>query len=212
MHENLVLLSDFDGTVVNIDTGVYVLSKFANGDWQELDRRLERGELSFEENIRKQYGMINHPKEEILRTVETAATIRPGFRAVLDRCKERRIEFKILSGGLDFCIEHILRKNNLEVDLVAPKSTFGSDGIKVEFPKVSDPTSFSFKDDTVRLYQRQGFNVAFVGDGYADYFALKAANLRFAIKDSVSARLCKARNVTYKEIVDFEPVLDLISS
>jgi 2-hydroxy-3-keto-5-methylthiopentenyl-1-phosphate phosphatase len=211
MHEKIVLLSDFDGTVTDIDTGAYVLSKFANGDWQELDNRLTRGEITFEECLREQFGMINHPKNEILKMVETAVAVRRYFGDVVNCCKEKSIGLKLVSGGLDFCIKHILERNNLNVDLIAPKTTFDASGIKLEFPSITDTTSFSFKDDTVRRYQREGYNVVYVGDGYADYYAIKEANLRFAMKDSVSARLCHTNNVTFHEIIDFEPVLRLVS-
>jgi len=210
MHEKIVLLSDFDGTVTDIDTGIYVLSKFANGDWRELDNRLTHGEITFEECLREQYGMINHPKNEILKMVETAVAVRRYFGDVVNCCKEKGIELKLVSGGLDFCIKHILERNNLDVDFIAPKTTFGVSGITLEFPSITDTTSFNFKDDTVRRYQREGYNVVYVGDGYGDYYAIKEANLRFAMKDSISARLCHANNVTFHEITDFEPVLQIV--
>lgn len=210
MQGKIVLLSDFDGTVTDIDTGAYVLSKFANGDWQELDNRLTHGEINFEDCLRKQFGMVNHPKSEILKKVETAVAVRRYFGDVVTCCKEKGIELKLVSAGLDFCIRHILGRNNLDVDLIAPKATFGVNGIKLEFPSITNSASFNFKDDTVRRYQREGYDVVFVGDGYGDYYAIKEANLRFAMKDSVSARLCHANNVTFHEIVDFEPVLQLV--
>jgi len=211
MHEKIVLLSDFDGTVTDIDTGAYVLSKFANGDWQRLDRRLTLGEISFEECLREQFGMINHPKDEILRVVDTAVAVRRYFGEVVACCEEKGIELKLVSGGLDFCIKHILERNNLDVDFIAPKTTFGVNGITLEFPSLTEAASFNFKDDTVRRYQREGYNVVYVGDGYGDYDAIKQANSRFVVKDSVSARLCHANNVEFQEITDFEPVLQFVS-
>lgn len=211
MREKLVLLSDFDGTVVDIDTGAYVLDEFANRSWRDVEEQFTRGEITFEESLKREFEMINSPMDEILKSVEKAATVRDHFDDVVKCCREKDIEFKLVSGGLDFCIKHILEKNHLDVDVIAPKTTFTADGLKLEFPKLSDVTCFSFKDDTVRRYQRLGFNVAYVGDGYADYYAIKEADLRFAMNDSVSARLCQTNKIAFTEIVDFEPVLKILN-
>lgn len=211
MREKLVLLSDFDGTVVDIDTGAYVLDEFANRSWRDVEEQFTRGEITFEESLKREFEMINSPMDEILKSVEKAATVRDHFDDVVKCCREKDIEFKLVSGGLDFCIKHILEKNHLDVDVIAPKTTFTADGLKLEFPKLSDVTCFSFKDDTVRRYQRLGFNVAYVGDGYADYYAIKEADLRFAMNDSVSARLCQTNKISFTEIVDFEPVLKILN-
>ncbi|MGD0423720.1 MAG: HAD-IB family phosphatase [Candidatus Bathyarchaeia archaeon] len=211
MPERIVVLSDFDGTVVEIDTGAFVLTEFANGDWQRLERQFESGEISFEQCLRSQFGMITHPKEEILKKVETVS-IRPYFVDVVNYCHDNGIGFKLVSGGLDFCIKRILERNKLKVDVICPKTTFTCDGLKLEFPKLSDVNSLSFKDDTVRSYRRENYSVLFVGDGYADYSALKEADLRFVMKDSVSAKLFHASKLEFTEVTDFEPVLNTLAN
>ena len=211
MLEKIVLLSDFDGTVIDIDSGAYVLTKFANGDWQRLEHKFRRDEISFEECLRDQFGMITQSKDEILKKVEPAVSIRPYFSQVVNYCQNEGIEFKLVSGGLDFCIKHILERNKLNVDIICPKTTYTLGGFKLEFPKVSDPTSLSFKDDTVRSYRRKNYSVLYVGDGYADYHALKEANLRFVMKGSVSAKLFHTNKLEFTEVTDFEPVLNSLA-
>jgi 2-hydroxy-3-keto-5-methylthiopentenyl-1-phosphate phosphatase len=212
MSERIVLLSDFDGTVINIDTGAYVLTEFANGDWEHLENQFRRGEISFEECLRDQFGMITQSKDEILEKVERVVSIRAYFGEVVKYCQDKGIEFKLVSGGLDFCIKHILKRNKLNVNTICPKTTFTPDGLKLEFPEVSDGTSFSFKDDTVRSYRRKNYSVLYVGDGYADYYALKEANLRFVMKGSVSAELLQTNKLEFIEITDFEPVLNSLAN
>lgn len=211
MPEKIVVLSDFDGTIVEIDTGAYLLTEFANGDWRRLEDQFESGEITFDECLRGQFGMITQTKGELLKKVDTVR-IRPYVADVVRYCRDNGIEFKIASGGLDFCIQHILERNKLEVDVICPKTTFTCDGLKLDFPELTDPTSFSFKDDIVRRYQRENCFVLFVGDGYADYYALKQADLRFVMKDSVSARLLRKSNLDFTEVADFEPVFDKLAN
>jgi 2-hydroxy-3-keto-5-methylthiopentenyl-1-phosphate phosphatase len=212
MLQKTILLSDFDGTVVNMDTGAFVLTKFAKGDWKLLEKQLESGEITFEECLRKQFAMLNTPRDRIIEAVDEAASLRPHFAQLVNRCEEYGIRFIIVSGGLDFCINHLLKKNNITMEVVAPKSNYAGTGIELQFPSVHDKSSFSFKDDLVKHYRRLGFAVIFVGDGYADYFALKEANLRFAVKGSLSAQMCRANGIACQEISDLTPVLSLVEN
>ena len=210
MRQKTVLLSDFDGTIANIDTAAFALRKFSTGDWEILEKQFESGEITFEECLRKQFAMLNAPKNRIIETVDEAASLRPHFVQLVSYCEAHSIRFIIVSGGLDFCINHLLKKNHIAVEVIAPKSNHAPGGIELQFPTVHDNSSFSFKDDLVKHYRRLGFTVIFVGDGYADYYALREADVRFAIKDSVSARLCHANGIACEEISDFKPVLSLL--
>jgi len=211
MLKPIVVLSDFDGTIIDIDTGAYVLSKFANGDWAQLENQLRLGEISFEECLRDQYEMIAGSKGQILKKIDPVVSIRPYFGDVVNYCQGNGIEFKVVSGGLDFCIKHILERDGLNVDVICPKTTFTPQGLKLEFPTVNDPMSFSFKDDMVRDYQRRDYSVMYVGDGYADYYALKEANVRFVMKGSVSAELFHLNKLEAIEVADFEPILNVLT-
>jgi len=210
MRQKTILLSDFDGTIANIDTALFALRKFSTGDWEILEKQFESGEITFEECLRKQFALLNASRDRIIEAVDEVASLRPHFAELLAYCQAHGIRFIIVSGGLDFCIEHLLRKDQIVVDVVAPKSNYASDRIELQFPTLYDKSSFSFKDDLVKHYHGLGFAVIFVGDGYADYYALKKADVRFAVKDSVSARMCHANGIACEEILDFKPVLRLL--
>jgi len=202
-----IVLSDFDGTIVNIDTGAFALERFASGDWRALNQQLIKNEITFEECLRKQFGMINVPIEEIVKTIDSAASLRPHFVNLVNYCKMKRIQLIIVSGGFDFYIRHILDKHGLKVEVFAPKCHRTVNGLSLTFPSLSDLSSFSFKDELVRQYRRQGHTVFYVGDGYADYYALKEADVRFALAGSTSARLCSRDGVSFQKISDFLPVI-----
>ena len=56
---DIIILSDFDGTIINIDSCEYILSKFVpHEEWKIYDYKYERGEIPLEEAMRKQYGLI----------------------------------------------------------------------------------------------------------------------------------------------------------
>ena len=210
MRKKMILLSDFDGTIANIDTAAFALRKFSTGDWEILEKQFESDEITFEECLRKQFAMLNAPKNKILEAVDEVALLRPHFVQLLSYCEAHGIRFIVVSGGLDFCIRHLLNKNRIAVEVISPRSKPAPEGIGLQFPTLYDISSFSFKDDLVKHYRRLGLTVVFVGDGYVDYYALKEADVRFAVKDSLSARLCHSNKIACEEISDFEPVINLL--
>jgi 2-hydroxy-3-keto-5-methylthiopentenyl-1-phosphate phosphatase len=44
----IVVMSDFDGTIVYRDTANYVLAKFAKGEWKIYDKKFAEGEMCAE--------------------------------------------------------------------------------------------------------------------------------------------------------------------
>jgi 2-hydroxy-3-keto-5-methylthiopentenyl-1-phosphate phosphatase len=206
---SMAVLSDFDGTIVDIDTGEYVLSQFAHGDWRAYDGQLERGETTLEECLTKQFAMVKETEEKLLRQVEGVASFRPGFEDLVDYCEKNGFSFVVVSGGLDFIIKHALRAKNLldRVEIVAPIANVTKRGIGFRFPKSSQVGSLNFKDDLVRAYANRGSKTVYIGDGLPDFAAIAKADVRFAIRGSRLSKLCKREGIAFQEINDFYDVL-----
>jgi len=204
-----VILSDFDGTITNIDTGEYVLSQFAHGDWRAYDERLERGEITLEECLTKQFAMVKETEGRLLERVEGVVSFRPGFEDLVDYCGTKGYPFVVVSGGLDFIIRHLLRAKNLldRVEIVAPRAEVTRLGIAFRFPRTSHVGSLNFKDDLIRTYAARGIRSVYIGDGVPDLAAITRADVRFAIRGSRLSRLCKRDGITFQEIDDFHDVL-----
>lgn len=108
-----VILSDFDGTVVTIDTAEYALKKFAEGDWKAIEDEFERGDITFEECLRRQFAMIKVSEKKLLDELRPVTILRPNFGNFVEFCEKQRIPLTIVSGGLDFYIRHFLSLEGL---------------------------------------------------------------------------------------------------
>ncbi|MHA2105675.1 MAG: hypothetical protein ACW981_19790 [Candidatus Hodarchaeales archaeon] len=53
-----IILCDFDGTIVTHDTAEFILNKFTTENWQIFDELLEKGEMTLEESMKKQFKLI----------------------------------------------------------------------------------------------------------------------------------------------------------
>ncbi|MFQ5977245.1 MAG: MtnX-like HAD-IB family phosphatase [Candidatus Heimdallarchaeota archaeon] len=207
---NLAVLCDFDGTVVNIDTAEFILENFTNENWQQFDTQLEKGEITLEECMQKQYAMIKTPKAELLKRLEQVTTFRPHFNKFVFFCQKRDIPLTIVSAGLDFCIEHFLTLNgwNNLIKVYSAETRFTDNGFELIFPKMIDKISKDFKADLINFYQQQYKRVIYIGDGLSDYNAVRQANFSFVVKGTKLVDLCKREKIAHQEIEDFQEILE----
>ena len=208
-----ILVSDFDGTIVNVDTAQVALDLYADPEWKQIDEALERGEVSFEDSLRQQFAMVRVPQETILEQLDRVVSLRSNFGRLVDYCKSNDLRLVVASGGFDFCIEHFLDQDGWLklIQIYAPKTRFTENGYALTFPETVIPSSINFKDDLVRREKMKGKRVFFVGNGFGDYPAAKESDFAFAIKGSKLAELCRGGNVPHKEIDDFQEVVDSLS-
>ena len=179
---DLVILSDFDGTMTTVDTGELVLTRFVKANWRRFDRELEEGTITLEESLRRQFGMLKVPISAMVREVEHVS-LRPGVAEFVRYCRSSQIPFVIVSGGLDFLIRYLLKKNGLnKMKLVAPRALHTKRGISLRFPPRDKSRSLDFKSTLVEQFHAGGREVWYVGDGLSDFEASKRADVRFVIK------------------------------
>jgi len=205
----LAVLSDFDGTVTLNDTFQNVLEKFSHGDWRAVDDQYVKGEITLEECLRRQGGMVRASKPQILKELDQVTKFRPGFNNLTEYCKTNRYPLILVSAGLDFVIKHFLTRENLmdKVQLSAAVAKCTPTGIKFDFLKLKDNRSMNFKDDAVRYYKTRADTVAYIGDGRWDLHALRNADLRFAIKNSKLSELCKEQEIQATIVSDFKEIV-----
>ena len=205
-----VLLVDFDGTIVDTDTAQIALDRFGDHDWMRIDEALERGEVSFEESLSREFVTLKAPPEAIIEEVRRQTSFRPNFDRLVDYCRNAQLPLTVVSGGLDFCIQHFLDRNDWLrfVKICAPISHFTGSGYTLMFPEVTHYGSSSFKDGLVRYEKTKGFRVFFVGNGFGDLSAAKEATFVFAIRGSRLAHLCREQHVQHEEVEDFQEVID----
>ncbi len=208
-----MVVSDFDGTIVNVDTAQVALDLYADPDWKRIDEALERGEVSFEDSLRQEFAMIRIPQKTILDQLDRVAALRPNFGRLVNYCMSNDIQLIVASGGFDFCIQHFLNRDGWLkfIQIYAPKSRLTENGYVLTFPEIITPSSINFKDDLVGREKMKGKRVFFVGNGFGDYPAAKESDFAFAIKASRLADLCRGGNVLHKEIDDFQEVVDTLS-
>jgi 2,3-diketo-5-methylthio-1-phosphopentane phosphatase len=208
----LIVLCDFDGTIVNIDTAEYILEKFAEEDWKTLDEKLDSGEIPLEDCMRRQFMMVKVSRKRIIDALDSIVQVRSGFEDLVEHCQSQDIPLTIASAGLDFYIRHFLSQRGLKekVGLVVPRVSVTRDGVRFVFPKLRDPSSVSFKDDLARYNKKQGKTVLYIGDGTTDFNATRIANFPFAVTGSKLAGLMNKHEIPHEEFTDFKNIIEAL--
>lgn len=209
---NFAVLSDFDGTITEIDTAVIVFNKFIKGNWKIFNEQLDRGEITLEQCMREQFSMIKAPKSVILKEFKLNIPFRPGFKELVYFCDDNQMPFEIVSAGLDFVINHLLKVKGLEgkTKVCAARTRFTNDGIDMDSIELHERNSIDFKRDLVNYYKDKKYFVFFIGDGMSDKDAAKSADYVFVIKGSRLAEFCKNEGIDHQEIDDFQEVIKRI--
>ena len=204
---------DFDGTIVIQDTAQIALNRFGDPNWVRIEEAYERGEMTFEESLQREYAMLKVPEETIIKEVSRFIELRPNFGQLVDHCRHQSVPLIVLSGGLDFCVRHFLNQDGwLDfVRIYSPTSKYTESGYVVTFPRKLTSAPTNFKDDLVRHERRDGTRAYFVGNGFGDFSAAQESDVAFAIRGSRLADLCRKHHLPHTEMDDFREVVDTLT-
>lgn len=104
---------DFDGTISIEDATDYVLNRFAEPEWITIEEEWKRGRIGSAECMRRQVALIHATQPELNKALD-GIEIDPGFSAFNDFCWRRGIPLTVISDGVDYFIERILARYQLE--------------------------------------------------------------------------------------------------
>jgi len=200
---------DFDGTITRRDVGYNMFRHFSKGANAELVEPWKTGQISTRECLRLEAAMVKASEAEVYAYLDTFELNR-GFDAFASACRETDLDLIVISDGLDFYIEYILKRYDLGwIPVVTNQGRFGPDGLVVSFPhqNTSCQRCGSCKGERIGEYRERAgepVRIAFIGDGYSDLCALEAADLIMAKKDLEEH--CR-HNIGHTPYDDFDDVV-----
>jgi len=179
----IVLQCDFDGTIAVEDVSFMLLDAFADGDWRKIHEEYHAANMTVGEFNSRVFGLVKESKETLLEYMKKRVKIREGLQELARVCAEKGIRLVIVSNGLDFYIEQILKDAGLaHIESHAARTIFRPTGLEVAYiGPAGDVMNGGFKEAYARLFLNQGCRVIYAGDGFSDAGAAKLAHKIFAI-------------------------------
>ena len=198
---------DFDGTITEEDMGYLLLNSFARGDWRRLLAEYRQGRMSVGYFNTRAFATVKADKQTLIKFVRSKVKIRAGFHELLAYCRRKGFRFVIVSNGLVFYIEAILRDTGVDnIDILAAQTEFTSEGIEARYigPE-GNQLQDGFKEAYIRSFLRKGYRVMYIGNGISDTSPAKQAHHIFATGELLA--YCKETNLHCTPFVDLNDVV-----
>ena len=210
MDKRTAVLSDFDGTLTDMDAPLYLLENYAQGDWVEVERMIIEGAIGVEEGIRRQLDLIGLGLEGMIRALDEVVCPRDGLDDLLRHCRSEGYVFEVTSAGLDFYIRHFLEQRGWgDIAVTAPRCERAADGLRVTLPICRYTDVKNFKEDRAKHYQELGYRVVYMGDGASDLPAAARADLALLIRGGDLELLMRNSSTPHHVIDDLSEAVDL---
>jgi 2-hydroxy-3-keto-5-methylthiopentenyl-1-phosphate phosphatase len=195
----LRLIVDWDGTVTVQDSLVQVIHEFGNPALlAELEPRVGV-DLTLHEEIAAEFAAISAPLEDVVDWVLANVEVRPGLAELAE------LRPVVVSAGFHELIEPVLRREGIELEVLANRIEARPDGWRVSF---RDEAACASCGEPCKRAGVAGSPYAYVGDGYSDRCAALAADRIFA-RDSL-ARHLEELGVPYAPFEDLADVATLL--
>lgn len=209
------IICDFDGTAAQNDVGNLLFQTFGDGRGIEAVNLWKAGKISSRECLLRECESTRVSRSDLERFVD-AQKLDPHFIDLVRYCQSQKIDLEIVSDGLDFYIERILKNHHLDLQLQVRANQLifvGEDQIRPAFPyfEFGCGRCGNCKGYHVRQAQADGSSVIYIGDGLSDRCGAQAADVVFAKRDRDLLNFCRENNIEHFEFQNFADVLKVIS-
>ncbi len=203
----ILVQCDFDGTVTEEDVSFFLLDAFAQGDWRQLLREYKEHRMSVGEFNTNAFAMVKADKHKLLEALKGNVKVRAGFHELVNYCLKKGFRLVIVSNGLNFYVEAVLKDLGLRsIEVYAAQASFHPEGMKVQYvgpdgKRLED----GFKEAYTQSFLKLGYRVIYIGNGDSDVAPAKYAHHLFATGDLLA--YCRENNLKYKP---FETFIDVV--
>ncbi|MHB8356401.1 MAG: HAD-IB family phosphatase [Vulcanimicrobiaceae bacterium] len=202
----LAVFVDYDGTITDGDTLDVLMRSCAGEDaWQRLERELAAGTMSLRDVLSAQARNIRCAFDEADALLAAQTHFDPAFGEFVRACEAAAVPLRILSSGIASLIEHALARQGMAgVPVLANDADPSPDGWVMRYRDDSD--NGHDKALEVRAASGAGYRTVYVGDGYSDYEASLAADIRFAKRGRSLERFLRERGAEFVPFDSFAEV------
>ena len=214
--KNTIIVSDFDGTITQKDSLYYFFKEYAKESWLEIERMWVEKKISSKECLKKQFELVDNLSAELVEEYLNKVKIDDYFKEFNQYRKSKGIDFVIVSDGVDYFINKILEKNELEdIKIISNHFELNNKKFNLTFPNASKScinNSATCKCKAVEALRKKYDSIIYIGDGTSDFCLsqhLKENDTLFA-KGSLY-KFCKEKKISCVEFKNFRDILNTLN-
>ena len=212
MKQKTAIQIDFDGTVTLEDVSFLLLDTYVGPKWREAHKEYAAGKISVGSFNKIVFGMMQADKKTMTDLVlsDPSVKVRPGFKELIDYCREKGYKIIIVSNGLTFYIEALLEKEGIKgLEIVAAENVFFKGGMSVRYVNPDGKeVDTAFKESYTADLRKKGYDVIYIGNGTSDIYPARLARHVFATQDLLEK--CKKDGLAHYPFGDFYDVLKVL--
>jgi len=211
LKKELIIISDFDGTITIQDVNNSIFDTFGDEKNVEIENKYINNEVGEKETLKNHYLNLNLTEKEFQEFIKEKIEIDPYFKDFLHYVKENQYKFVIVSSGFLNYINLILKENNIDEDLkiYANHLEFTPGKIKTHFlhdiKSCHQPFGIcgNCKYKVVKGYKNKFKKVLYIGDGLTDRCVAELADYLFVKSGSSLEEYCQNKNINYQGFNSF---------
>lgn len=206
-RKKTLIQCDFDGTITEEDISFFLLDTFATGDWRQLLEEYREGKISVGHLNREAFAMVKADRQSLLESMKGNVKIRDGFHELVSYCRRECLRFVIVSNGLDFYIDRILKDLGLQdIEVFAAQTQFLPEGLHVQYiGPDGNMLDEGFKEAYVNSFLRSDYRIVYAGNGASDLPPAKRCHHIFATGELLVN--CKESDVECVAFTDLNEVV-----
>ncbi|PFA69361.1 2-hydroxy-3-keto-5-methylthiopentenyl-1-phosphate phosphatase [Bacillus sp. AFS015802] len=210
-----IIFCDFDGTITETDNIISLMKAFAPPEWEQVKDGILDQSISIKEGVSKLFSLIpSSQKDEMIQYLSNTAVIREGFKEFVDYTKEQGIPLYIVSGGMDFFVQPLLKEYGPFNGIYCNEASFNDSTVTIHWPHPCDDHCENngcgcCKPSILRtLSLTEDSEVIVIGDSVTDIEMAKLGDTVLA-RDYL-ARTCEEQGISYHPFETFYDCINLI--
>ncbi len=208
-NSSFKIFVDFDGTISKTDVGEAMFLQFGDAEKSKvwIDKWLDQ-KLNSVELWKLLCSTIKEFDEKKFDEFLCGIQIDPGFKKFVNFCQAEAFELRILSDGLDYYIQNILRREGLgHLEVYSNRLTFGEEKNLIPlFPFTDEECTrcANCKRNHVLNFSSEEDYSFYIGDGNTDICPSQFCDFIFA-KNSL-LKYCEVNRITYFSYSTFDDI------
>lgn len=198
------ILCDFDGTITNQDSIIFLTEQFGAGPEfrHGMRQAIKEGRVSVYEAVRQELATLRISWEEAVKALKLSIFVDPTFPGFVKWCKDNEYSLAVVSAGMEPVIDLFI--GHLELPSFAQSLEVTPQGWDYRKKESND------KERIISDARKDG-TLVHIGDGTSDVVAIPYADLLFAKVGSYLADYCESHHVPYIPFENFNDVREAIA-
>jgi len=204
---------DFDGTITKKDTLNELIENYSiDNSWELIEQRWAAGHIGSRQCLEEEFALLRIPKDELHTAIERIE-IDKGIIKLLKIAKSHSLTVAILSDGVDFFINQILKNNGItDVAIRSNSIEYTEPRLKLICPNTNPKCrvgSAHCKCSSIAALGDSDKKSIYIGDGRSDLCAARHSEFVFA-KETLASCLEK-EGINFYEFNDLTEIADILT-